>query len=99
MVFIEGGTFLMGLNQDNLLYEYDNITRRVTVSSFYMDEVETSNQDYQEYLYWLQRIYGQDFPEVVKQAQPDDLVWNDVPGVDNSLHYLLFLPFPYDCDI
>jgi gliding motility-associated lipoprotein GldJ len=80
MVFVEGGTFIMGSNQENLLYEYDNIPRRVTVSSFYMDEVETSNEDYQEYLYWLQRIYGQDFPEVVKQAQPDELVWNDIPS-------------------
>jgi gliding motility-associated lipoprotein GldJ len=80
MVFIEGGTFVMGRNQENLMYEYDNIPRRVSVSSFYMDEFETSNQDYQEYLYWLQRIYGQDFPEVVRKAQPDDLVWNEVPS-------------------
>ncbi|MDR2556525.1 MAG: SUMF1/EgtB/PvdO family nonheme iron enzyme [Bacteroidales bacterium] len=85
MVFVEGGTFLMGNNQDNILYEYNNIARQVTVSSFYMDEVETSNKDYQEYLYWLQRIYGQDFPEVVKQASPDELVWNDVPSFRDAL--------------
>ncbi len=85
MVFIEGGTFVMGRNQENLMYEYDNIPRRVTVSSFYMDEFETSNQDYQEYLYWLQRIYGQDFPEVVRKAQPDDLVWNEVSSFRDAL--------------
>ncbi|MDR1975231.1 MAG: SUMF1/EgtB/PvdO family nonheme iron enzyme [Bacteroidales bacterium] len=85
MVFVEGGTFVMGNNQDNLLYEYDNIPRRVTVSSFYMDEYETSNEDYQEYLYWLQRIYGQDFPEVISKAQPDDLIWNDIPSFRDAL--------------
>lgn len=85
MLFIEGGVFVMGQNQDNVLWDYNNIARKATVSSFYMDEVETSNNDYNEYIYWMERIYGQDYPEVVKQARPDELAWYDVSSFRDPL--------------
>jgi gliding motility-associated lipoprotein GldJ len=78
MVFIEGGSFVMGTNQTDLLDGWDMIPRRASVSSFYMDEIEVRNIDYNEYLFWLQRIYGQDFPEVVRRAEPDELSWRRV---------------------
>lgn len=84
-VFIQGGYFVMGQNQEDLKYEHNNTPRPATVSSFYMDEVETSNADYAEYIYWLDRIYGQDYPEVVERAKPDPLVWNDVAGFRDPL--------------
>src|SRR6056297_1300691 len=38
LVLIEGGTFTMGRVQDDVMYEWNAVPRRVTVSSFYMDE-------------------------------------------------------------
>ncbi len=76
LVFIEGGTFTMGRTEQDVLYEWNNIPRRVTVSSFYMDESEVANVDYREYLYWLSRVYVS-FPEVYQKALPDTLVWRD----------------------
>ena len=38
MVFVEGGAYIMGRTTDNVRYEWDNQPRKVTVSSFYMDE-------------------------------------------------------------
>ena len=76
LVFIEGGTFTMGRTEQDVLYEWNNIPRRVTVSSFYMDETEVANVDYREYLYWLSRVYVS-FPEVHQKALPDTLVWRD----------------------
>jgi formylglycine-generating enzyme len=64
LVLVEGGTFVMGSMEQDMMYDHDNMERRITVSSFYMDETEVSNLDYLEYLYWLQRVYGQDYPEV-----------------------------------
>jgi len=78
MVFIEGGSFVMGKNQEDLLNRWDMIPRRVSISSFYMDEIEVRNVDYNEYLFWLLRIYGEDFPEVVRRAEPDELAWRRV---------------------
>lgn len=75
LVFIEGGTFVMGRTEQEVNYEWDNIPRRVTVSSFYMDEAEVTNLAYLEYIYWLGRVYGTDYPEVVKKALPDSLCW------------------------
>jgi sulfatase modifying factor 1 len=76
-VLIEGGTFTMGKVQDDVLYEWNNIPRRVTVSSFYMDITEIRNVDYREYLHWLNRVFGMNNPQVVRAARPDTLVWRD----------------------
>ncbi len=99
MVFIEGGTFTMGSNQADLNYDHNMIPRRVSVSSFYMDEIEVRNVDYNEYLYWLQRIYGQDFPEVVRNAEPDELCWRRVDEyvedlVENYFRHPAYKDYP-----
>ncbi len=38
MVFIEGGTFTMGRVTEDTYSEWNNYPRRLTVSSFYMDQ-------------------------------------------------------------
>lgn len=77
LVMIEGGTFTMGRTSDNPMYEWDNIARRVTVPSFYIDATEVANVDYNEYLYWLSRVFGTNYPEVYHKALPDTLVWRE----------------------
>jgi len=77
LVLIEGGTFVMGRTEQELMYNWDNVPRRITVSSFYMDQSEIANIDYREYLYWLYRVFATDHPEVVKNALPDTLVWRE----------------------
>ena len=74
LVFIEGGTFTMGRVEQDLTYDWNNVPRRVTVSSYYMDETEIRNVDYREYLYWISRVYV-DYPQVYRNALPDTLVW------------------------
>ena len=77
LTLIEGGTFTMGKTQDDVLYEWNNIPRRVTISSFYMDLTEVRNVDYREYINWLNRVFGMNNPQVVTAAVPDTLVWRD----------------------
>ncbi len=77
LTLIEGGTFTMGKVQDDVLYEWNNVPRRVTVSSFYMDITEVRNVDYREYINWLTRVFGLNNPQVVRAALPDTLVWRD----------------------
>jgi formylglycine-generating enzyme len=74
LVFVEGGSFTMGRVEQDVMYDWNNVPRRVTVSSFYMDETEVRNVDYREYLYWISRVFV-DYPEVYKNALPDTLVW------------------------
>ena len=99
LVFVEGGTFTMGQVEDDLTGSWDNIPRRVTVSSFYMDEVEVTNYYWLEYLFWLNRVYGEGYPEVVERAKPDTLVWRDPraynePFVNYYLRHPAFRDYP-----
>ena len=80
LVFVEGGSFTMGRVEQDVMYEWDNIPRKQSVSSFYLDETEVRNVDYLEYLFWIQRVYGLSYPEVYKKALPDTLVWRDKLG-------------------
>jgi len=73
--FVEGGRFTMGKTQQDMSFEHNNQPRTVSVSSFYMDETEVTNVDYREYMYWLQRSYNADYPEIVLNAMPDTTVW------------------------
>ena len=74
LVFIEGGTFIMGRVEQDVIYGMDNTPRRVTVPSFYIDECEVSNANYREWLYWVNRVYSE-YPDQYKAALPDTLVW------------------------
>ena len=99
MVFIEGGSFVMGQTTDNVRYEWHNQPKRVTISSFYMDECEITNLDYREYLYWLNRVYGNDYPEVYQKALPDTLVWRsklsyNEPMVDYYFRHSSWADYP-----
>ena len=76
LVLIEGGTFSMGLTQQDVTFDWNNIPRRVTVSSFYMDETEVRNIDWKEYEYWTKRVY-KSYPEVWESLLPDTLVWRE----------------------
>lgn len=77
LVLVQGGTFVMGNTENDVMFEYHSVPRRATVSSYYMDETEVANVHYREYLYWLNRVFGTDFPQVVDRATPDTLVWRD----------------------
>lgn len=99
LVPIEGGTFVMGGSADqDITYDYNNVRRRVTVPSFYMDETEVSNQDWLDYLHWINITFPQD-RELYYNAVPDTLVWRrplsyNEPYVDNYLRHPAFQDYP-----
>ncbi len=67
LVLIEGGTFSMGRVEQDVTYDWNNAPRRVTVSSFYMDQTEVRNVDYREYLHWISRVFI-DYPLVYQKS-------------------------------
>jgi len=96
--YIQGGTFTMGRVEQDVMFDGNNIPRRVTVASFYMDETEVRNVDWREYLYWLQRVYPND-RQVYKAALPDTLVWRDElsynePYLENYLRHAAYSEYP-----
>jgi sulfatase modifying factor 1 len=99
LIPIEGGTFVVGGSADqDVTYDYNNIKRRVTIPSFYMDETEVANQDWLDYLHWINITYPQD-RELYYNALPDTLVWRkplsyNEPYVDNYLRHPAFQDYP-----
>ncbi|BAU56239.1 SUMF1/EgtB/PvdO family nonheme iron enzyme [Mucilaginibacter gotjawali] len=99
LVPIEGGTFVMGGSADqDVTYDYNNVKRRVTVPSFYMDETEVANQDWIDYMHWISVTYPEDH-ELYYNALPDTLVWRNAlaynePYVDNYLRHPAFQDYP-----
>ncbi len=98
LVFIEGGTFTMGQVEEDVMSKWDNTPRRVTVSSFYMDETEVSNQDYREFVYWIERVYPGDKAKL-ESVLPDTLQWREglaynEPYIQNYFRHPAYADYP-----
>ena len=98
LVFIEGGTFVMGRVDQDATYRNNANPRRVTVTSFYMDECEISNANYREWLYWINLVFKEN-KEIYRDALPDTLVWRrplayNEPYVENYLRHPAYADYP-----
>lgn len=72
LVFIQGGTFIMGGGEKDILNSMDNRERQVSVQSFYMDETEVANVNWKAFLWDVQTNEGD---SKFKELYPDTLVW------------------------
>ena len=98
LIFIEGGTFTMGRVEEDVMSKWDNVPRRVTVASFYMDETEVSNQDYREFVYWVERVYPGD-RDKKESVLPDTLTWREElaynePYIQNYFRHPAYSDYP-----
>lgn len=93
LVFVEGGRYSMGRAEDDVNYTWDNLQVPVTVSSFYMDETEVTNQHWLDYMRWLTIVYSTEFPEMVGRALPDTNCWRRV-NEDMEKYVELYLRHP-----
>ena len=79
MVFVQGGTFVMGKTQEDIMQDGNNFQKEATVSSFWMDQTEITNLQYREYTYWMKRVFWEDgegeFSYLYSHALPDSTVW------------------------
>jgi gliding motility-associated lipoprotein GldK len=53
MVFIPTGTFHMGASDEDVNYNYSNCNRQVSISAFWMDATEITNNEYRQFVYWV----------------------------------------------
>ncbi|MFY0688192.1 MAG: gliding motility lipoprotein GldJ [Cyclobacteriaceae bacterium] len=96
LVFVEGGRFVMGNFEEDLLHRRDNIERAVTVPTFYLDETEVGNIHWLEYEYYIQMDSTEEFwrtnlPDTTVWAR--DLAFND-PYITNYYRNPAFRFFP-----
>ena len=53
MTLIEGGSYIMGKQDEDLAQLQNAPVRTVTVPSFYMDETEITNSEYRQFVHWV----------------------------------------------
>src|SRR3546814_7514159 len=66
MVYVPPGTFLIGQTDQDITYSNAAPNRQVSVSAFYMDETEITNNEYRQFVYWVRdsiaaKVMGGDF--------------------------------------
>lgn len=77
MVAVEGGSYTIGEKGEFVTAPRDNKRRRITVSSFFMDQYEIRNIDWREYTNWLKVIFKKTAPKLIDKAQPNEKVWRE----------------------
>jgi len=88
MVYIEGGLFVMGQTQQDVMGGILNKPKTVHLTSFYIDDSEVSNNEYYIYLDWLKQVYPPNDPKykhIYTSAMPDQNVWKTPLGSDSAL--------------
>ncbi|QJD95635.1 SUMF1/EgtB/PvdO family nonheme iron enzyme [Mucilaginibacter robiniae] len=53
MVYVPGGSFLMGQTDQDVTFAQISQTKQVTVSPFFMDQTEVSNSQYHQFVNWV----------------------------------------------
>lgn len=83
MVAIEGGTFVMGQVQDDVMFDWNTTPRQMHVRSYYIDEAEVTNSEYSLYLQVTKDIFPPEeekYKNIYNAALPDTLVWRTSLG-------------------
>lgn len=80
MVFVEGGSFTMGLVKDDVMRDWNNSPKRMQVRSFFIGETEVTNYQYREYLTWLKVVFPpeeEQYKHIYHGSLPDPEVFNN----------------------
>lgn len=96
MVFVEGGSFTMGITKDDVLHDWNNSPVRMQVKSYFIGETEITNYEYREYLTWLKVVFPPEetqYKDIYTGALPDQTVFNNQLSRDDfSTENYLFSP-------
>ena len=88
MVLIPMGSFVMGPSEQDITYSHDATNRTVSMSSFYMDETEITNNQYRQFVHWVRDSIARQIlaneaatnPELERYALIDD---DGLPVIDD----------------
>jgi len=79
MVSVPAGSFSIGMNEEDVLGSFSASTKVISLSSFWMDETEITNDEYRQFVYWVKdSLYRQKlsetFPEFLITDKEDNPV-------------------------
>ena len=53
MVYVLAGHFLMGAGDEDVPFAFTHHSKNVSISAFWMDETEITNNEYRQFVYWV----------------------------------------------
>ena len=92
MVLIKGGTFIMGQSDQDITFAQIAQNRQITISSFYMDESEVTNDKYREFVHWVRDsilvynfLLDDDYFVIDEASNTRNIDWTKIKKGKNSL--------------
>jgi gliding motility-associated lipoprotein GldJ len=95
MVDVRGGSFTFGMNNEDVMGDWNNLQTRKTVSSFKIDKYEVSNKKYRDYTHWLEQLAKDSsvkdtkakdvYKQMAIKALPDTTVWKEALGFNDPM--------------
>ncbi len=92
MVYIPQGTFHMGPSDEDVAYAFSARNRSISISGFWMDATEITNNEYRQFVYWVRDSVaakklgyvkaGSDGNEYVDWDKMKNLKWSDPKVVE-----------------
>ena len=89
MVLVEGGPFVMGQVENNVMYDWNISPKKMQVNSFFMDEAEVTNSEYALYVEYIKSVFppSKDINKhIYSSVLPDTLSWGKTLTGTGSLH-------------
>jgi len=68
MVYIPAGSFTMGVGDEDVPFAQINEPKTITVSAFYMDETEITNNEYRQFVNWVRDSIAR---TILSESKPD----------------------------
>jgi formylglycine-generating enzyme len=68
MVYIPAGTFHMGPSDEDINYTYSSRNKQISISGFWMDRTEITNNQYRQFVYWVRDSIGAKLMNMMKKG-------------------------------
>ncbi len=84
MVFVPPGTFHMGPSDEDVNYNFTARNKQVSISGFWMDATEITNNDYRQFVNWVRDSLSAIQLGFVRQSQDGDTAvdWNKAKTIN-----------------
>lgn len=99
MVFIPQGTFHMGPSDEDPAYAFSARNRSVSISGFWMDQTEITNNEYRQFVYWVRdSIAARELGFVKTNTSGNEMIdwtkvktikWNDPATLEKMSNLIL----------
>lgn len=76
MVYIPGGTFVMGPSDEDISTTFITRNKQVSISEFWMDATEITNNEYRQFVFWVKDSIAATILNYTKQT-PDGITYID----------------------